>query len=275
MAAITITFGDRAENHKGMEILGEAAAEGLTYGDLLAARAAFEAQGYPCEVIDLVEAAGGPEALGGGPGYNYPPPEAAHILVVPGGAAALLGVRRLGDDLPAQAATAALHAEQRALDPDKKALMRGAVKNKHARWNLCFSDEGHPPDYEAGRGRVVAFDEVPHTAAMRAALPEFFGEKAAALQAEGNYYHDVRKCGIGFHGDAERAIVVAVRLGAQIPLHMQWFARHRPVGERIALDVPPGSVYAFGAKAVGRDWMRPSILTLRHAAGADKYLVTR
>jgi len=32
------------------------------------------------------------------------------------------------------------------------------------------------------------------------------------LQAEGNYYYDVNKCGIGFHGDAERKKVVAVRL---------------------------------------------------------------
>jgi hypothetical protein len=26
-------------------------------------------------------------------------------------------------------------------------VVRGAVKDKHARFNLCFADEGHEPDY--------------------------------------------------------------------------------------------------------------------------------
>ena len=40
---------------------------------------------------------------------------------------------------------------------------------------------------------------------------------------EGNYYYDIKKCGIGFHGDAERRKVVGIRLGDSIPLHFQWF----------------------------------------------------
>jgi hypothetical protein len=43
-------------------------------------------------------------------------------------------------------------------------------------------------------------------------------------------YYDVSKCGIGFHGDAERIKVIAIRLGESMPLHYQWFQNSKPVG---------------------------------------------
>ncbi len=113
--------------------------------------------------------------------------------------------------------------EQAALDVDKKAFMKGRVVNKHARWNLCFDDVSRAPDYQNKMGRIVSFDEVPITKAVMDRFVEFFGPKAAGLKGEGNYYYDVKQCGIGFHGDSERRKVVAVRLGASIPMHYQWF----------------------------------------------------
>lgn len=250
--AATITFGGQVENHAGMERLGAMEPAGLTPGELAAARLRFEAAGCACELVDLVGAAG----VGG----LAPPPAPACVLVVRGGAAAL------------GAGADALAAEQAALPKDTRALMRGRVVTKRARHNLCFAAAGQEPDYEAGRGRVVAFADVPRLAAVRAALPRVFGAKAAGLYAEGNYYYDVGKCGIGFHGDGERRIVVAVRLGAPIPLHFQWFLRGRPVGRRVALALGHGDVYASSEKAVGTDWRRTVVPTLRHAAGAPKYL---
>ena len=44
-------------------------------------------------------------------------------------------------------------------------------------------------------------------------------EGCAALMAEGNYYFDTTKCGIGFHGDTERRKVVAVRTGNLLLAH--------------------------------------------------------
>ena len=144
--------------------------------------------------------------------------------------------------------------------------------NKVARHNLCFADAAQEPDYANGRGRVVDFASVPLTAVVRAALPRFFGPKTVDLFAEGNYYYNAAKCGIGFHGDSERRIVVALRLGASIPLHFQWFASGSPVGRRIALALSHADVYAMCEKAVGTDWKRRIVPTLRHAAGAQKYL---
>ena len=51
--------------------------------------------------------------------------------------------------------------EQDVLEKDTQAFMYGRVVNKHARHNLCFSEEQQEPNYEEGKGRVYAFNEVP------------------------------------------------------------------------------------------------------------------
>ena len=60
---------------------------------------------------------------------------------------------------------------------------------------------------------------MPITKIVMEKFVEYFGEKAGNLKGEGNYYYDVKTCGIGFHGDSERRKVVAIRLGASIPMH--------------------------------------------------------
>jgi hypothetical protein len=144
MPTTTITFGEVAENGPGMQQLGVKAAAGLSYEELVRAKHAFEAAGYRCELIDLISAAG-VEELG---------PEPAFVLIVRGGVAAF-------------APPDALAAELRQLVPDKKAIFRGEVKNKLARWNLTFGDEAQEPDYEKGRGTIVPFATVPTLAAVR------------------------------------------------------------------------------------------------------------
>ena len=44
--AMTLTFGDRAENHEGMQMLGEGATEGFTHADLVRIVEYMEALGY-------------------------------------------------------------------------------------------------------------------------------------------------------------------------------------------------------------------------------------
>jgi hypothetical protein len=180
-----------------------------------------------------------------------------------------------GAPLAAGDAAAAALAEQAALMPitDRKALFRGKLLNKNARWNLCFDARAQEPALAAGRGRIVPFDALPLLAAVRSQLPYYFGAaKATDLLAEGNYYYDAGRTGIGFHGDGERRLVIALRLGAEIPLHYQWYLRSAPQGARIALRLNPGDMYVMSEKAVGTDWKRSSIWSLRHAAGAPRYL---
>lgn len=49
----TLTFGDQAENHKGMQILGKSASSGFTRHDLLVAKKWYEDRGLETELIDL------------------------------------------------------------------------------------------------------------------------------------------------------------------------------------------------------------------------------
>ena len=260
-SAITITFGDVAENHVGMEKLGTLAPSGFTVDHLTTAAAAFDALGCATEVIDLVAAAGLE------PRGRYGVVEAAYVLVVRGAVDAILDWRGHS--------AAAMFDELAALNVDTRALMYGRVVNKTARYNLCFGDHDAEPEYASGRGRVVAWRDVPLTQAVRGSLPDFLGPAADALMGEGNYYYDVSKCGIGFHGDAERRKVVGVRLGASIPLEYQWFVDSEPIGDRVSLSLHGGDLYVMSEKATGFDWRSSSKVTVRHAAGCDKYLTVK
>ena len=68
-------------------------------------------------------------------------------------------------------------------------------------------------------------------------------------------------------------MVIAIRTGNNtMPLHYQWFYKSKPIGENFSLDITPGDLYVMSEKAVGTDWKKKSILTLRHASGAPKYV---
>ena len=246
-STITLTFGDMAENHVGMEQIGARVAKGCGIGlqDLKAILQKTKAAGIQTKLHVLSKP-------------DQPP---AYLLIIKKGVEALLG----------SGSTAALFKEQAALDHDKKALMYKRVCNKKARWNLCFSEEGHPPSYEEGKGRVIPYADVPLTKALHAALPLWFGPKAEDLQGEGNYYYDATSCGIGYHGDTERRRVFAVRLGSTIPICFQWFQRGEPIGKRMRFDLEDGDIYIMSEKTVGTDWKSRVVPTLRHAAGAAAY----
>jgi hypothetical protein len=106
---------------------------------------------------------------------------------------------------------------------------------------------------------------------LRYNLGEIFGKQASNLEVEGNYYYDVKKCGIGFHGDSERKKVIAASLGASRPIHWQWYENSKPIGRRIKLQLKNGDMYIMSEKANGWDWKFFSKKTLRHAAG-EKYV---
>ncbi len=251
----TITFGDVAENHARMQQVGKLAEKGFSYEEIIRADDWFKSRGCYTEIIEL---------------NNYLPDEArnvdsnkAYVLVIKNAVNSILE-RVDGADV--------LMDEQKKLEKDTKAFMYGRVVNKHARHNLCFGEKDQEPDYEKGMGRIYAFDKLPHLKMIREKLYDILGESANGLQAEGNYYYDVSKCGIGFHGDSERRKVVAVRLGATIPLHYVWYKNSEPVSEQIKiLNLEHGDMYIMSDKAVGNDWKKKTIYTLRHAAGCEKF----
>lgn len=249
METITLTFGDCAENHRGMQEIGEKAKVGLSHADLISAMDWFTGKGIECEIVNLAK-------LPGIPGI----PD-AYLLIAKNGCSALVDVKELT-------------AEQNTLERDTKAFMYGRVVNKKARHNLCFSDFEQAPDYQNKKGTVVNFNRLPCLSGVRSILPEIGDNKLSNLQCEANYYYDVKKTFIGFHGDTERRIVVAIRLGADFPIHYQWFKESKPVGDLFTRTLSDGDIYFMSEKAVGFDWKRRSIYTLRHAAGPEKKVVT-
>lgn len=191
MSAATLTFCDRAENHVGMEQIGALSDSGFTLENLENVKSVI------CDGVEIIKL-----------GYDGDDliADDAYLLIIRD------GVNKICDGKLDE-----LKKEQFALVPDRKAFMYGRVVNKHARGNLCFDDVGHEPDYENKKGTVICYDNVPITKLLRERVCDMVGGgKSNILACEGNYYYDIKKCGIGFHGDAERRKVVGVRLGESI-----------------------------------------------------------
>jgi hypothetical protein len=87
-----------------------------------------------------------------------------------------------------------------------------------------------------------------------------------------NRYFDPKETGIGRHGDGERMIVVCARAGYSFPLIYQWYMRSKVCTPEFRLDLNHGDMYIMSQKAVGNDWKKKVIPTLRHCAGSDKYI---
>lgn len=222
---ITITFCDRAENHAGMQIIGSPAETQFTYDKLVSLSKEME----DAELVDL--SSGDHKAC---------------VLVVRN---YVENHESLFDTLSS-------------LEWDKKAFMRGRVVNKIARYNLCFADFAQEADYENKRGTVVDFSTLPEMQKLRKSLEEIAG---VTLVAEGNLYYTTKKCYIGYHGDAERDVVVGIRLGCTQNLNYQWYQNSKKVGCEYTITLHSGDMYIMSDKAVGKDWKRRIIPTLRHA----------
>ena len=51
-----------------------------------------------------------------------------------------------------------------------------------------------------------------------------------------------------------------------------WFKQSLAYGDKFEFVFNDGDMYVMSEKAVGSDWKRRNIWTLRHSAGSDKYL---
>jgi hypothetical protein len=256
---ITITFGDRAENHTGMQSIGESAIEGYSHDDLFKMSQWFSSKQFDSQIYDLTYNLNtDSEADSEADLQSIEKTPEAYILIVKNGVNAFCD-------------SADLFTELKNLNWDTKALMRGRVVNKHARHNLCFSEFSQESDFENGRGTIVNLDLVPHLKSIKNGLSEIHS-KNIDLQIEGNNYYDISKCGIGFHGDSERKKVIGIRLGASMPIVFQWYYKFQSISHKFKFNLESGDLYVMCSKAVGTDWKRSSIYTLRHAAGCEKYI---
>ena len=165
----------------------------------------------------------------------------------------------------------------------KEVKVRGKVMNKLARTNLCYvAGMSQEPEYIEGKGTIVDLNTKStlnsEVSRLRTTLQEALVEggsnsKVEINVVEGNRYYDLKKTGIGFHGDTERVVVICLTIGGGggYPMRFQWFKDGMPIGNSIDLALNDGDVYIMSEKSVGADWKLRSKYTLRHAAGAEKY----
>lgn len=304
----TLTFSSSVENNQGMQIYGSMAESGFTVSELQKSKSEIESkyEDAVVEVIDLVE------SLPQGLKKNAAP---ASVLVFRRGVNKILeensSIDLYNEHKVLPKDNKFFHSRQFRINNknarhnlcfaeeeqknnlDKLNDLLGTNKEptetrketvKNMKENNAYFKENEfgksPPHPDlVAKGTIYKFADLPLTNKIRETLPTLFGEKARNLLAEGNYYFDLEKTGIGFHGDAERKDVIGVRTGEDedsgFPLHYQWFQNRNPIGERVQINLKNGDIYVMSEKAVGRDWRRSKddLLTLRHAAGGPKYLV--
>lgn len=137
MSTITITFGDQAENHRGMQKIGKIQERGYDKEELLLAKSVFEKRGYVCELVNLND-------------HLEEAADEAFVLVIKRGVEALLA--------SSDYSSKDLFEELVNLEWDSKILNYGKVMNKRARYNLCFGNESQEPLYEQGKGRIIPWN---------------------------------------------------------------------------------------------------------------------
>ena len=256
-STFTLTYGNRAENHRGMQIIGQKLDHGLSTKDLESAKKYFDKKGAKTIMIDLVDYLSEKDAK-----VVRESGVEAKILIVKKGVDYIVNVDKL-------------YREVERTPKDTKAFMYGKVVNKHTRHNNVFSDFSQEPDYQEGKGTIINFKDVPLISKIRKEIPKMIPKNKGVigLQCEGNYYYDVDKTFIGFHGDTEREIVIAVRLGADFNMYYQWYKDNKPIGKLFTYKLSNGDMYFMSEKAVGNDWKRRTQYTLRHAAAKNPKLV--
>jgi len=243
--SITVTWSKVTENGPGMDKNGHMAEHGFFDEELVEAQKNFKSKGAETTLINLND------GLSEGTKHH----KNASVLVVDAAAVKCFDID-----------PKLVREELFNLPWDGKKLMRGKVKTAQARRNLCFGAEYQAPDIANGKGTIIAWSQLPLLSRIRDQLANYLGCKAEDLHAEGNLYHH-NKAGIGFHGDGERRIVIAMRFGEPLRLHYQAYRRFEPIGERISIDtLKEGDLYVMGEKAVGTDWKSSTMVTWRHAA---------
>lgn len=250
----TFTFCESAENHVGMQILGQKAKTGFSLSDLEGAKKIAEDHGLQVEMVNLH-----PNL----PAETNSAGLEAYVLVIRQGWKLFFNDNEYDQFLRETKDSEKI--------VDKKAWMKGRVVNKKARYNLCYADFSQQPNYEEKKGTVVDFKDVTYLNKVREGLPKLVGEKGKNLFAEMNYYYDISQTGISPHGDSERRLVIGFRVGASMKLRYQWFLRFKTIGVPETINLNGGDIYIMSDKAVGNDWKRSIIPTLRHSAGADKF----
>ena len=290
---ISLTMAPGGENNRGMEIIGRmpVKGEGFTASDIEGLGPYFKGlcplvkDVSPVAVLDLNAL-----SLNDDIDELENDDDQARVLILRNYMANWHGAQGWTQEVYKELAAKRWDAEY--LDPNKyrteivdgkEVKVRGKRMNKRARTNLCFVDdrEQAPAVYE-GKGTIYDLKKMSMLRRGVETLKKQIAEGMIAIDSktkveinvvEGNRYYDLKNTGIGYHGDTERVVVICFSIGgSNYPMRWQWFKDGMPVGKPIQISLNDGDVYIMSEKAVGADWKLRKPYTLRHAAGAKKYI---
>ncbi len=290
---MSLTMAPGGENNRGMEIIGRMPfkGEGFTASDIEGLGPYFKGlcplikDVNPVAVLDLNALSLNDDIEG-----LENDTDQARVLILRNYMANWYGAQGWTQEVYKELAAKRWDAEY--LDPNKyrteivdgqEVKVRGRRMNKRARTNLCFVDdrEQAPAVYE-GKGTIYDLKKMGMLRSGVEALKKQIAEGIIAIDSktkveinvvEGNRYYDLKNTGIGYHGDTERVVVICFSIGgSNYPMRWQWFKDGMPVGNQIQISLNDGDVYIMSEKAVGADWKLRKPYTLRHAAGAKKYI---
>lgn len=156
---------------------------------------------------------------------------------------------------------------------DKTIARSGKVCDARTR-QLCYvGPQPQDADPETGQQPVRTWQQLPASAAVRDYLHTILGDTECMVGCALKY-PDIRTCGIGFHGDAERHKSLVVRVGANSsrhPLWFRWFRHWDAISKPIPVHLEHGEVAVACEVGVGTDWRSSSIPTVRHATGFIRF----
>lgn len=243
MSTITLTFSECVENSTGMEHIGDTCDSGFNENDIYKAIDYCKKHKIEYALYDLSNL-----AL-----PNWDVDDECCLLLIMKNFVDYEKSRQMFDML------SQLNWDSKYFD-----VRRNKVLNKHARHNLCFANYYSEPNYENRMGRVYDMGDLPELFMLKEKIKDMTD---LDLFCEGNYYYDLRKCGIGWHGDGERKKNVGVRFGDTLDLHFRWYYMNQIVSDIFTVTLNSGDAYIMGDKTIGNDWKRRNIHTLRHACG--------
>ena len=234
---ITLTFGDVAESHVGMQKIGEMSENGFSLDDLTRAGNFFKKKGCEVHLLHLNDFL--PEKS-----IDKEEQKFLDIAKTDKDFQAYVLVVRKGLNVLKKDAMTHLTTEMLLYDWDSKIYneRKKTVQNKNARHNLNFDDENQTANFSEGKGTTISWKDVPVLKSVRTNLIRVFGKNADGLKCEGNKYYDPTGTGIGYHGDTERKKVIGVRLGKKMNLHFMWFYNDRPRGYNVSFELNPGDI---------------------------------
>lgn len=246
----TLTFGCQSVNHTGMQKNGLMSNNGFNINQLKHIKDLYEKENYTCKLYNLHDEI-----------HNLNLDDyKAYILVIRNGVKLFSEPDNIFNTL-----------NELKWDTKYFDLRRNKVLNKQARYNLCFSNFNQQPDYQNKKGTIYNVSKFHYLDKLNTGL-KTFGEEFSNLECEGNNYFNIKKCGIGYHGDSERKKIIGCRFGQSLDLNYWWYYQNKRLNNKITIPLHHGDIYIMDEKASGFDWKSKNKFTLRHATGSYKYI---